>query len=124
MPGSDGWDRFSLLNNAERLRGTATNFSVRRCSIINKYTNISVHEYNKGGETYHTGGKSMTSSGTTNTEGCVCVEVSEGGILEDEGSSDIQEGKTVKGRGSDDFRGGAFRGLNATITYYHSVSWA
>lgn len=31
---NDNWDRFSLLSDAEGLRGTTTNFSVRRRLII------------------------------------------------------------------------------------------
>ena len=38
--GSDGWDGSPLFNNTERLRGTATNFSVCRCLLINKYRDI------------------------------------------------------------------------------------
>ena len=40
LSGSDGWDGFSLLNNADRSCGTATNFVVCSCLIINKYTNV------------------------------------------------------------------------------------
>ena len=36
----DGWEGFSLFNNAERLHGTPTNFSVRRCLVVDGYTNI------------------------------------------------------------------------------------
>ena len=57
MSGSDGWDGFSLLNGAERLRGTAANFSVRDL-IINRYTNIITRETR-----HNVGGRFTTSSG-------------------------------------------------------------
>ena len=40
LSGSDGWDGFPILDDVGKLCGTVTNFSVRCCLIIDKYTNV------------------------------------------------------------------------------------
>ena len=61
----------SLFNNAERLHETGTDFSIRHCLIISRYKNM-IKETQRVRQIH---GKQLE---TTNTEGCACVEVSEG----------------------------------------------
>jgi hypothetical protein len=119
LSGSNGWERSLLLNNAEtrRLRGTATNFSVRRYLVINECMGITREI---GHMTRKAGPRRVVR--TTNTEGCVRVEVNKGRTLEDEGSGDIKEqkGREVKERGSDDFREDASWRAQRVHRYNHS----